>query len=158
MRSRFVLVCTVLLLADAAVSHAQSSAQQAIAIEIRPISRLAVSGATSFTLSKGRPAGIVKSTASYAITTNEDNRAITVALDAPLPDGVTLRMRMMPPSGVAPADPITVSTAPQVAVSGISRLNAKDLGIEFELVTGDRAVMADAVTTRTVRVTLVSGP
>jgi hypothetical protein len=157
MRCRSVLPFASIVAALAGPAAAQS-ATQAIQIEIRPISRIAMSGTTTFTVSatKSAKASVVTAAASYAITTNEDNRRITVAIDEPMPVGVTLRMRMAAPAGAAAQDELTLSTEPQTAVTGISRLNAKDLGIDFALVTGDRAVIP-AATTRTVKVTLVSG-
>lgn len=127
-------------------------------MEIRPISRLAVNGATTFMLppTKSAKASVVSASATYAITTNEDNRRITVAIDEPMPAGVTLRMRMAAPSGAVAGEELTLTTEPQTAVTGISRLNAGNLDIDFSLVTADRAVVP-AATTRTVRVTLVSG-
>ena len=149
----FVVFAT-LCLAEPALSQ---SATQTIHLEIRPISRLAVTGALTFTLPAANPgtASVVTSSATYAITTNEDNRRITVALDEAMPAGSSLRMRMTAPGGSA-GDELTLTTKPQTAVGGIARLNAKDLGIEFALVIGERAVIP-AATTRTVKVTLVSG-
>jgi hypothetical protein len=156
MRLRFVASVIPVFVAAFSAPASGQTATQALKIEIRPISRLAVIGATSFTLPKAARAGVVTASASYAITTNEVNRRITVAIDEPMPAGVTLRMRMDAPEGAAAKDGVTLSTDPQTAVSGISRLNAKDLGIDFELETGADAVIP-ATTTRTVKVTLVSG-
>jgi hypothetical protein len=156
MRPRLVASIIPLLAAALTAPASGQTATQAIRIEIRPISRLAVTGNTSFTVPKAAKAGVVTASASYAITTNEVNRQITVAIDEPMPEGVTLRMRMDAPLGAEAEDQVTLSTDPQTAVTGISRLNAKDLGIDFELVTGANAVIP-ATTTRTVKVTLVSG-
>jgi hypothetical protein len=148
-----LVVFAALCLAAPALAQ---SATQTLHIEIRPISRLAVTGALTFTLpSRSGTASVVASSATYAITTNEDNRRILVAIDEAMPAGASLRMRMTTPSGTA-GEELTLSTEPQTAVAGISRLNAKDLGIDFALVIGDRAVIP-AATTRTVKVTLVSG-
>lgn len=151
------LAVTCALMALAATARAQT-ATQVIRMEIRPINQLAVRGTTTFTIpsSQTRVATVVSSTASYAVTTNEDNRRIVVALDEALPAGVTLGMRMDAPTGAQSADEVMLSTVPQPAVTGISRLNAADLGIAFSLTT-DKAAVVPRSTTRTVRVTLVSG-
>lgn len=145
-------------LAAAAPAGAQS-ATQLIRMEIRPINRIAVRGTTTFTI-PARTAGtgdvVTSASATYAVTTNEDNRRIIVALDEPMPQGVTLKMRMAAPAGALSGDEITLTEAAQSAVTGISRLNASDLGIAYSLVTGSNAVVP-ASTTRTVRITLVSG-
>lgn len=148
----------VLLGALTAMPAKAQTARQQISLSIRPINEIAVRGATSFTIPAraGARADTVTAVASYAITTNEDNRRITVAIDEPMPAGVSLRMRMAAPEGANAEDELTLTTEPQTAVTGISRLNAKDLGIDFALVTGDRAIIP-ATTTRTVKVTLVSG-
>jgi hypothetical protein len=146
----------LMVLAPAATARAQS-ATQSVRMEIRPINQLAVRGTTAFII-PARPSGVESvavASASYAVTTNEDNRRITVAIDEPMPEGVTLTMRMDAPSGAQTQDALTLSTVPQVAVTGISRLNAKDLGISFSLKTGSN-VRVPATTTRTVRITLVS--
>lgn len=156
MRSRAFFTTAIAIVGLSSPVLAQS-ATQAIQIHIRPISRLAVMGATTFTLPAAAKPGVVTSSASYAITTNEENRRITVALDEAMPAGVALRMRMAAPAGAAAApEELTLTTEPQTAVAGISRLNARDLGIDFVLVTGERAAVP-ATTTRTVKVTLVSG-
>src|SRR5687768_8948147 len=89
-------------------------ATQTLHLEIRPISRLAVTGALTFTLpaSRSATASVVTSSATYAITTNEDNRRITVAIDEAMPAGASLRMRMTAPGG-APGEELTLSTEPQ---------------------------------------------
>jgi hypothetical protein len=130
-----------------------------LTIEIRPINRLAVAGTTTFTIpaKKAGSGTVISAVATYAITTNEDNRRITVAIDEPLPEGVTLKMKMDAPAGAQAAEEITLSTSPQIAVSGISRLNARELAIDYSLTAGSSAVVPTA-TTRTVKVTLVSAP
>ena len=139
------------------MAHAQT-ATQSIRMEIRPISQLAVRGTTTFVIParQSGPEAVVTASASYAITTNEDNRRITVALDEAMPAGVTLRMRMDAPQGAQAAEEVTLTTAPQTAVTHISRLNAANLGIGFSLTTGSGAIIP-AATARTVHVTLVSG-
>ena len=135
------------------------SVTQLVRMEIRPINQIAVRGTTSFTIAATKGAtkqSVTTAAATYAITTNEENRRITVAIDEALPEGVTLRMRMDAPNGAQSLDAVTLSTSPQTAVAGISRLNARELGIAYELVTANGAVVP-AATTRTVRVTLVSG-
>lgn len=144
------------MLCVAARGEAQTASQQ-VRIDVRPINQLAVIGATTFTV-PARAAGgatVVSLAAKYAVTTNEENRRIVVAIDEALPDGVTLRMRMDAPQGAVAADEVILSTAPQTAVTGISRLNARELGIGFSLTTG-AGVVVPAATTRTVKVTLVS--
>jgi hypothetical protein len=147
-----------LVLAAAAPAGAQS-ATQLIRMEIRPISRIAVRGTTTFTIparSANSAEVVTSASAAYAVTTNEENRRITVALDEPMPAGVTLKMRMDAPAGALSGEEITLSEAAQSAVTGISRLNASDLGIAYSLVTSSTAVVPKS-TMRTVRITLVSG-
>lgn len=157
MRLRVAVAAAVFAGVGPIVAHAQT-ATQSIRMEIRPISQLAVLGTTTFVIParQSGPEAVVTASATYAITTNEDNRRITVALDEAMPAGVTLRMRMDAPQGAQAADEVTLTTAPQTAVANISRLNAANLGIGFSLITGSGAVVP-ATTARTVHVTLVSG-
>ena len=139
-----------------ATSARAQTATQVIRMEIRPVNQLAVRGTTTFTIPARQlqAATVVSSTATYAVTTNEENRRITVAIDESLPAGVSLSMRMVAPAGAQAAEDVMLSTVPQTAVNGISRLNASDLGIAFSLTTGKSAVVPVSIT-RTVRVTLV---
>jgi hypothetical protein len=142
----------------AAAPAGAQSASQPIRLEIRPINEIAMRGSATFTIparTATRP-DTIKAVASYAITTNEVNRRITVALDQPMPEGVSLQMRMTAPAGAQAGEELTLSTSAQTAVTGISRLNARDLGIDFLLVTGASTVIP-TTTSRTVRITLVSG-
>src|SRR3954471_2255230 len=153
------IALSLAVIASLPTSGRAQAATQQIGIEIRPINQLAVVGTTNFVIparKKAGPATVSVASASYAVTTNEENRRITVALDEALPEGVTLTMKMDAPNGATANDAVVLSTAPQTAVNGISRLNAGNLGISFSLITSDRAVVPDT-TTRTVRVTLVSG-
>ena len=153
------LGAAVVLVAVLASPAAGQSATQLVRMEIRPISQIAVVGTTSFTIAASQGAvkpGVTTAVASYAVTTNEENRRIIVAIDEPLPDGVSLRMRMDAPPGAQSLDAVTLSTSPQSAVAGISMLNARELGIAYELVTAT-GVVVPAATKRTVRVTLVTG-
>ena len=95
------LVGVVLALPESARAQ---TATQSLRMEIRPINQLAVRGATTFTI-PARQSGaesVASASASYAVTTNEENRGISVDLDQPMPEGVTLTMRMDAPSGVSP--------------------------------------------------------
>ena len=147
------------LLALPASQGIGQTATQNISIDIRPISRLAVAGSTTMTIPARGAAGaptVSTATATYAVTTNEDNRRITVALDEPMPTGVTLRMKMDAPAGAVAEDELELSTDPRTAVTGISRQATRDLGIIFSLETA-RGAVVPAATNRTVKVTMVSG-
>lgn len=154
----FFAIAAVLLAAAPAVARAQT-ATQLVRIEIRPVNQIALQGTTSFTIpARVRTAAPATTSASatYAITTNEENRRIVVALDEALPEGVTLSMRMAAPAGAQSEEEVMLSAAAQPAVTGISRLNAKDLGIDYRLTASSGSVIPSALTRR-VSITLVSG-
>jgi hypothetical protein len=99
---------------------------------------------------------VSKTSATYAITTNETNRRIVVSIDAPMPAGTTLTMTMAAPTGGSSIGEVPLSTSPQTAVTGISRLNERDLGIEYSLIAAPGSRVT-AASTRTVSLTLISG-
>jgi hypothetical protein len=152
------LVGSTVLLALATPDGRAQTATQQVRIEIKPINKLAVAGTTNFVIPARTtgPSTVAVASASYAVTTNEDNRRIIVALDQPMPEGVTLTMEMDAPAGAVANAPVVLSTSAQTAVKRISRLAASNLNIHYSLTTSDRAVVPDT-TVRTVKVTLVSG-
>jgi hypothetical protein len=134
-------------------------ATQELQIGIRAINAIEIHGISTLSIPAQRAGTspvVTRAAATYAITTNELDRRIAVSLDAPMPEGTTLTMKMGAPAGGVAVEAVELQTAPQIAVTGISRLNQRDLPIEYSLIVAPGAVVK-AMTTRTVSLTLVSG-
>lgn len=134
------------------------TATQALRLEVRPISAIQIRGTSVVNIpmrQTGSHPVISKSAATYAVTTNEVNRRIMVAIDAPMPDGTTLTMTMAAPSGGRAIESVALSTTPQTAVTGISLLNQGGLAIEYSVIAAPGSVVK-AAANRTVSLTLVS--
>lgn len=141
--STFLIAATALLtmtVPAAAQTTAQTTAQN-VGITVGAVSIIAVQGTTALIVGahKGGTAAVVSTaSATYAITTNEDNRRLSVSIDEPLPLGVTMTMNVAAPAGGVSCS-VNLSSVPQTAVSGISRLNASGLQISYTLATASGA-------------------
>jgi hypothetical protein len=134
-------------------------ATQEIEIGIRAINAIEIHGISVLSIPAQRVGAspvVTRTAATYAVTTNELDRRIAVSIDAPMPEGTTLTMKMGAPAGGVAVEAVELQTAPQIAVTGISRLNQRDLPIEYSLIVAPGAVVK-AMTTRTVSLTLISG-
>lgn len=135
------------------------TATQRVEIGVRAINAIEIHGISVLSIPAQRVGAtpvITRAAATYAITTNELDRRIAVSIDAPMPEGTMLTMKMGAPAGGASVEAVELQPAPQVAVTGISRLNQKGLPIEYSLIVAPGAVVK-ATTTRTVSITLISG-
>jgi len=151
-----------LILAAALLGPAPLLAQtatQRVEIGIRAINAIEIHGISVLSIPAQRVGAtpvVTRAAATYAITTNERDRRIAVSIDAPMPEGTTLTMTMGAPAGGSAIQAVELQTAPQVAVTGISRLNQKGLPIEYSLIVAPGTVVK-ATTTRTVSITFISG-
>jgi hypothetical protein len=92
-----------------------------------------------------------------AITTTKPNQRIIARLDAPLPDGVTLTIRMAAPAGAASRGQVTLATADQELVGPIPAAGTyTGLAIVYTL---DATVKAGPIsaTARAVIISVVDG-
>jgi hypothetical protein len=141
------------------VLHAQQ-ATQSVGIEIQSINQIAVTGSPSLVINTavaGAQPTQATASASYAITTNDTVRKITVEINQNMPNNTLLKITMAPPTGGTSAGAITLSTTPQDAVTGFGMVTGTGLAIGYTL---DATVAAGllAPTTRTVTFTIVAGP
>lgn len=155
------LLCTsaALLVVAAGTASAQSATQD-VGFEVQAINEISVSGTPSLTISGVQSAGdaptSATASATYAITTNETNRKITVAIDSDMPSEVTLTAALTAPTGATSAGAVTLGTIAVDAVTGISTLNETGLGITYTLSATAKAGVVPAGT-RTVTYTIVAG-
>ncbi|MDB6073434.1 MAG: hypothetical protein JWO89_1074 [Verrucomicrobiaceae bacterium] len=140
---------------------AGATATQTVTYEVQAINELSVSGATaSLTVNAATagsaPTAVSNSTTTYAITTNEENRKITGALNTVMPDGVTLSVTLGAPTGASSTGKQTLTDEPADLVTGISTLNESGKSIQYELAaTSAAGVVASA--SKTVTLTITAG-
>jgi hypothetical protein len=143
-----------------ASAHGQT-ATQIVHIQVLAVNQIGVSGAPaplviSSAAAGSAPTSVTANGGSYAITTNEANKKITAALDAPLPPGVRLGVSLAAPQGAASAGDVSLGTSTADLVTGISSVAASALPITYRL-SAEPDVYMPAPTTRTVTFTIVSG-
>jgi hypothetical protein len=139
--------------------HAQT-ATQTVTFRVVPISRIAISAPVGPIVVSTASAGSAPTSASmggttYAISTNEVNQKISAALDAPMPNGVSLAVSLAAPAGAASIGATTLSTASADVVTGISTVSAASLPIVYTLSASASAPVAPG--TRTVTFTIAAG-
>lgn len=135
------------------------TATQSVAYEIQAINQVSISGSPSLTVNTataGSAPTAATASATYAVTTNEASKKITVAIDQAMPSGVTLTMNMAAPTGGTSAGAITLSATEQNAVSEITTLNESGLAITYTL-SATAAAGVVAASTRTVTLTIGAG-
>lgn len=97
-----------------------------VTFTISAINSLSVSGSPTLrvmTATAGsQPDAATDATTSYSVTTNEDGRKITGAIDLPMPSGVTLSIRLAAPAGGASAGDVALAVAPADLVTSITRV------------------------------------
>lgn len=156
---RYAIAMTAAIAALSLASAARAqTARQTITFEVRPINVLAVTGTPALIINAAAPGStpiVATSVAHYSVTTVDDNRKITVELDANMPAGLTLSATLTAPSGAVSTGRQILSATPTEMVRGMSRTVGNGLNISYEL----RAETTAPITgTRDVRFTILAGP
>jgi hypothetical protein len=100
---------------------AQAATALAVAAAALPAQTIAVSGdpgaLTVHSAMAGKePDPASESTTTYALTTTAANQKIVARLDAPLPEGMTLTIRLSAPPGATSLGQVTMTTTDQAIV------------------------------------------
>ena len=96
------------------------------------------------------------STTTYSITTNEEDRKITGAINTAMPDGVTLTVALAAPTGALSTGPTQLGTGALDLVTGISTLNETGKTITYWLQATSAAGVVPSAS-RTVTFTILAG-
>ena len=158
MRKFFIAAIAAVAVSFTASNAEAQSDTQDVSFEVQAINTISLTGSPSLVIAAalaGSAPTSVTASGSYAITTNEDNRKITAAIDLAMPSGVTLALLLGAPSG-ASASSVNLSARAQDAVTGISVLNASGLSVGYTL-SATPAAGVVAQDTRTVTFTIVAG-
>lgn len=91
-------------------------------------------------------------TASYAVTTNEDNRKISASIEQPLPQGLHLLVSLAAPMDSTSFGERELGTSAVDLVAGITRTNESNLPITYKLIATSQAapVSTSALVTYTI--------
>jgi hypothetical protein len=153
-------ILTVAMLALSVPGWAGNSTTQTVTFQVQAINEISVSGNPAPLVVNAATAGSPPNSASdssttYALTTNESNKKITVGIDSAMPSGTTLTITLAAPTGATSAGAVTLGTTAQNAVTGISTLNESGKTITYQF-SATAAAGVVASQTRTVTLTITS--
>jgi hypothetical protein len=134
---RFSPFAPIAILMIAASSLCAQSASQVVTFEVKAVNEVGVTGSPNLVIDAAKPGESelsVQSTGNtWSVTTNQSRAKITAALDAPMPDGVTLSAQLAAPAGARSAGMKPLSTVPVDMVTSINHLNQGGLPLVYEL-------------------------
>ena len=154
------IIMSVLLVAAAATTASAQTATQTVTFQVDAINQVAVSGTPTLTISAavagGAPTSATSTGNTWAVTTNQSGAKITASIGSPMPTGVTLSASMAAPSGGTSAGYQALGTTAVDLVTGITKLNASGLSLDYKL---DATTAAGTLssTTRVVTYTITGG-
>ena len=160
---RSLLKGLIVLLAatSTGVLVAQTTANQSVTLEVKPVTKISVSGnpgpLTITDAVAGSPVMSVEdNSTSYNITTNMDNMKIVASIDNPMPAGTKLEMSIASTNGLS-SGIVDVSSAssPVNVVTGISRGTDAGQSISY-LFTADAVVGGISGEARVITLTLTN--
>ncbi len=159
MFKRFCYV-TLALLGCAASLDAATTANATVTYTISSIDSISVSGNPgSMTINSAtagsNPTAATDATTTYSVTTNNSARKVTGQLASAMPSGVTLSVTLGAPSGGTSAGAVSLTTAAQNLVTGISSVAQGSLTITYSL---SATLAASQVSGATNTVTYTLGP
>ena len=129
--------------------------------EVQAINEIGVSGNPGALIINAATAGsapdaVTDATTTWAVTTNEETKKITAAINTAMPSGLTLTVNLGAPTGATSAGAVTLGTTAADVVTSISTLNESSLGITYQLsATSAAGVVASA--NKTVTFTIADG-
>ncbi|MEP7001069.1 MAG: hypothetical protein ABI969_11365 [bacterium] len=149
-----------LAFSGSSIGLSAQTATQTVTFSVVSMSRAAISGpASPMTVKSPRaeraPTSASMSSTNYAITTNESNQKISASLDAPMPAGVSLAVKLTAPAGAASRGSTHLGTSGVDVVTGISAVSATALPILYTLNAKTDAAVAPA--SRMVTFTITAG-
>ena len=140
---------------------AGNSVTQTLNFQIGSFNEIAVSGDPDrFVIDRLNPGPfrteITDSSTTYSITTNGENRKITMQLDQNMPQNTDLKVTLTPPPGCQGNLEVPLSANAVDVITGISHKVAANLGITYKFGADSKAGTL-APTTRVVTITICNG-
>jgi hypothetical protein len=156
--TRILTTAAVALVASAGTAFAQG-ATQTVTFQVDAINQIAVTGTPSLritTASAGSAPTTVTTSGTWAVTTNQTNAKITASIPTAMPTGLTLSADLGAPAGASSAGTKALGTSGVDLVTGITKLNATGLTLNYTLeATPTAGVVSSA--TRVVTFTITGG-
>lgn len=156
-----IFAATVVLAFSTDGLYAQGIAQQSVSLEVKAVTKIAVSGNPGSLILSDAVAGaslmsVEDQSTSYSITTNLDDMKIVVSIDSPMPAGTRLMMNVASAKGAsAGLVDISDATSPVDAVTGISRGSESAQPISY-VFAADASVGSVPAQSRTITLTLTN--
>lgn len=161
MKTARILGCiATLALAGAHVAAAQSTASQTVTFEVDAINQISVAGTPSLVINAAAagsaPTSVTASGGTWSVTTNQTGAKITASIASAMPTGLTLSANLSAPTGASSAGLKPLGTTSVDLVTGITKLNASGLSLNYQL---DATAAAGVVssTSRVVTFTITGG-
>lgn len=151
-----IAVAGLSLICGAGAAAQTASAKQQVAVEVKPVTRLVVSGAPLplVVTSGGENASATDRTSSYSLVTNLRNMRIAASIDRPMPAGTSLAIMLESSRGTSMGEvDITASTGSAEVVAGIGPGSDNDQRITYRF-SAQPGVSEIAAQVRTVTLTL----
>jgi hypothetical protein len=89
---------------------------------------------------------VTDTSTTYGVITNLSNQRITAALTTGLPSGVSIAVNLAAPTGATSAGSVTLTTAPQNLVTGISQVSQSGLSVTYNVSATPTAAVANGIT------------
>ena len=152
----------VLLLGVYGIAYSANTATQLVTFEVQSLDEITVSGnpgalIISTATAGGDPDPATDATTTYSVSTNGTNKKITGSIDAAMPANTALNVTLTAPTGGTSAGAVTLTTAAQDLVNGITQLAESGLTIGYEF-TATAAAGIVPSSSRTVTFTVTDGP
>ncbi len=142
MRKRIFLLMA--LIASLGELNADTMASAVVTFSVNPIISVSISGNPGSLVVAGGTASTDTST-TYQVTTNMQAQNIYAMIDSTLPPGVALLLELQSPTTGTSEGPVSLTTSPQVLVSGVSTCFETDLMITYTLTASINASPATAL-------------
>jgi hypothetical protein len=156
--SRF-LTALALIACTTSTAMAQT-ATQTVNFQVDAINQIAFTGSPSLVVNTAtagsNPTATNNSTATWAVTTNQNGAKITASIGSNMPAGLTLEVSLAAPAGASSAGLQALSTTAVDVVTSITRLAQGSLGVTYTL-TATAAAGVVSSTSRTVTYTITGG-
>jgi hypothetical protein len=139
---------------------AGSSAEQTVGYEVTAINEISVSDnvaamTVSAAVAGSEPTPVTDATTTYAITTNEEDKKITAAINTPMPTGVTLSLTATAPTVGSSVGKVVLSDSAADVVTGITQVADGDGNtLTYELAATVAAGVVESAS-KTVTLTIV---
>jgi hypothetical protein len=155
-----ILAAAGLICATSGIALAADNATQTVTYEVAAINELSVSGnpgalTVSAATAGEAPDAVSDASTTYAITTNEEGRKITGAIDTDMPPGVTLTANLAAPTVGTSTGAVELTAAPLDLVNGIATLNESGMAITYNLSATSAAGVVDSAP-KTVTLTITA--